>query len=804
MPEVTLAIVAILLVFAVPIIGGILGFVAVRKLGAMAEKLDLMRSQLDSMYRDIRKVEQIARGPAAKAEPEKEPPQEPAVPPRQVAAAPPPPPPPAPAVSKPAEEKRPEAEVSEEKARESVHTRQEVSRLAPQPPFAPAKAPGGDNSWAQFEKTVGTKWVAYAGGVLLFFAAAFFVKFAFDSGWLRLGPQARIAGGMIFSLALVVAGDMAIRRKMAPLGHSLMGAGLASLYAVIFAGYKIYDLYPQTAAFASMAAVTAGGMALAVLHDAVVMAIIAILGGFLTPVLLSTGVDARDALFTYVMLLDAGVLGVSIFKKWRALEILAFAGTTILYGAWHSSFYAEETLLPALLWLGGFYVVFLFVPFAYHLRTKDGITVERFLLAVANAVWAFVLSYQMLYQKHEVALGFVALALAAVYLVMGIVVRKRMPGEITAPVFGFVAMAITFLTMAVPLELGLNGILLAWAVEGPVLLYLGYRFDYKPVRVLAFCVLAIAFFRLVTENWPNHSALFVLFWNVKWGVAMSVPAAMAAFAVIHHRWRKMDWEVDRKLKITAAVVGGLLATALVAAEVTRWVTLRPLMSDSYSDYLAQCAVIFVLAVSAAIHMAAGVKTKCKAALGAGFAVLTVGILVLMPLYGDKKLLNYTIYANLRFVMGLLCVAGVFAYGKLAAKAVFEGDEAARIRVTGYSLGAVILLILLSTETYTYLLWAFAEAQKARWAASMSLSVVWSLYATAALALGFRWRTRYLRFAALALFGITAFKVVIVDMADLKQIFRIVSFFALGALLIAAAFLYNRVEKRVADFFGEKP
>jgi uncharacterized membrane protein len=96
-----------------------------------------------------------------------------------------------------------------------------------------------------------------------------------------------------------------------------------------------------------------------------------------------------------------------------------------------------------------------------------------------------------------------------------------------------------------------------------------------------------------------------------------------------------------------------------------------------------------------------------------------------------------------------------------------------------------------------------NAERANWAGQMSLSVVWSVYAAGALAFGFWKRLRVLRFAALGLFAVTALKVLTIDMADLERLYRIISFFGLGLLMIAAAYLYNRVERQIADFFGEK-
>lgn len=121
----------------------------------------------------------------------------------------------------------------------------------------------------------------------------------------------------------------------------------------------------------------------------------------------------------------------------------------------------------------------------------------------------------------------------------------------------------------------------------------------------------------------------------------------------------------------------------------------------------------------------------------------------------------------------------------------------------YIAGACLLLVLLSVEPSLYWYRTIEDSQQSQWLIQMSLSIVWSVYAAGALMIGFWRKIRPLRFAALALFGITAMKLVIVDMARVNQIYRIVSFLVLGLLMIGASYLYHRLEKRLARLDAEK-
>jgi uncharacterized membrane protein len=791
MDEIVILIVAVI---AIPIIGGILG------ISAFVRSISQRRSLqgLETMMRDLgTRLSRLEKGTKEGTAPA----------PREAAAT----------QATPGPRVISAADVAPAQARAAAPTAPPAAPigLAPAPPVAPPRPPvapprppmepgpawSAERTWGDFEKTLGTRWIAYAGVVALFFATAFFIKYAFDNGW--IGPTARVVIGIIFGLALLVAGDISVRRKMGILGQALIGGGLAILYLSLFAAYKWYDLIEQQPVFGFMVVVTAAGMVLAVLHNAAAIAVLAILGGFLTPIMLSTGVDARDALFAYILLLDLGVVGAAIFRKWRALEVLALAGTVVLYAGWYDQFYKKEALGPALWWLGAFYTVFLVLPFVYHLRTKEQIVIERFLVALANAAFAITWGYRILYADNREMLGFLALAVAAAYLAMGVVVRKRIPADAIG-LFGFVALAVTFLTMAVPLELGLNGILLAWAVEGPVLLYLGYRFKYRPVRIGAFVILGLAFGRLFIENWPSHAALFGLFWNAKFGAAISVPAAAGAFAVVH-RWMKKDATgLDAALKIAAACVGGFVATGLVNYEVGQWLDFRATEASEMSQYLPECSSVLVWALGAAGFLAGAQLTKSRAAVLVGLVSLAVSLAGFVGLYDTVEITDYYMFANVRFAASALPVALLFCYGyftRKTAETMWGGLR--KFGAVVYGFGAVALLVLLSVEPYQYAMSTIENAERANWAGQMSLSVVWSVYAAGALAFGFWKRLRVLRFAALGLFAVTALKVLTIDMADLERLYRIISFFGLGLLMIAAAYLYNRVERQIADFFGEK-
>jgi len=676
------------------------------------------------------------------------------------------------------------------------------TRLEQRPtPGGEPPRPGGTESrlrdlqwWEWFEESVGKRWMTWGGALALFISAGFFLKYAFENQW--LGPTGRVVLGLVAGGALLVTGDGCVRREMRALGQGILGGGLAILYVSVFAAFSFYELIPQIPAFGAMVILTAAGMSLAIMHDSIALGFLAVLGGFLTPLMMSTGQDARDSLFAYLTLLNFGVLGIALFRKWRALDVLAFAGTWLLFAGWFWKFYHPTALAPSICWVSVFFLTFLVVPVAYQIRSRSESSVEGFLLALANAVIAFGYCYWMLRPEYQYILGFVALAMAASYIVLGSLIRQRVPSD-SRSLLGFVGLSVVFLTLAVPLHLKMHGITLTWAVEGPVLLYLGYLYRYRPVRIAGFVVLVLAAWHLFTAHWPLHHANYVLFFNRYFFAAMSVSVAGAVYAIIHHVRENDATEVDRYLKVASAIAAGALALLVISGEVSQWLQFNASDFAAGTQYLTACSLAVIWASGSLGYLATALKFGSRVSFYTGLGALFLAALLSTLAYWHAGPKDYYIIINLRFFSGCVVAVTVFAFAVVANgwDDLFSEADRAIARTLAVAAG-LFPLWLLSHEAYAYCLETVATRRRARWSAQMALSIVWGTYAVLALGVGFWRRIREVRIAALALLVVVAAKVVLVDMAQVQQIFRIISFVVLGLAMISASYLYHRLEKRV--------
>ena len=227
------------------------------------------------------------------------------------------------------------------------------------PPPIPAEPEPAFN-WEQF---MGVKLFAWLGGGALLLTAIFFLRYSIAHGWLP--PAVRAALGFLTAAGLVVGGLWSIRRNFATTGQSLTATGIVMLYAVTFAcrAYYKFDFFQGFPASALMVLITVTAFLLAVRLEAQVVAILGLLGGFLTPIMLSTGMDNPPGLFGFIALLDLGLLAVLLHRRWDYLAALAALGTVAMEIGWAEKFFELSKLPTAVVVLVGFSALFALAVF---------------------------------------------------------------------------------------------------------------------------------------------------------------------------------------------------------------------------------------------------------------------------------------------------------------------------------------------------------------------------------------------------------------------------------------------------------
>jgi uncharacterized membrane protein len=195
-------------------------------------------------------------------------------------------------------------------------------------------------NWEQF---VGVKLLMWVGGLAAFLTVVFAVKYSFERNWIT--PALRVAAGFLTGIGLLASGVVIHRRKQYIVGaQTFCATGVVILYATTFACRSVYEFafFGVIPTFLLMVLITATAFLLAVRLDALVVAVLGICGGFLTPVLLSTGKDQPFGLFGYIALLNAGLMAVALTKRWQFLAVMGALGTVLMQLGWVAEFFVRE------------------------------------------------------------------------------------------------------------------------------------------------------------------------------------------------------------------------------------------------------------------------------------------------------------------------------------------------------------------------------------------------------------------------------------------------------------------------------
>jgi uncharacterized membrane protein len=310
------------------------------------------------------------------------------------------------------------------------------------------------------------------GVIVLFLGVAALLKYAADQGWLNVPMEFRLAGIAAAALgALVFAWRKRESHRLFAL--SLQGGAVGVLILTIFAAFKLYAMLPAGFAFALLVAVVAGGAMLAVLQDAMALAVLAIVGGFLAPVLISTGHGNHVALFSYYAVLNAAVFAIAWIKPWRVLNLIGFAFTFGIGTWWGVLDYRAEFFASTEPFLLLFFAFYLLLPLLYALRQAperrdfvDGT------LVFGTPLVAFALQVALL-ERARLPLAFSAVGAAGIYVVLAALELRRFRLKLLGESHALLALG--FATLAVPLALSAQATACTWAIEGAALVWLGLR-----------------------------------------------------------------------------------------------------------------------------------------------------------------------------------------------------------------------------------------------------------------------------------------------------------------------------------------
>jgi uncharacterized membrane protein len=454
----------------------------------------------------------------------------------------------------------------------------------PSPPSAfvpPPPPPYRAEPTQDLESRIGSHWLNRIGITAVLIGISYFLKYAFDNNW--IGASGLVGIGLLAGIAIVAWSERFRSRGYQAFSYSLKAVGIGALYLSLWAAFQVYNLVPGGVAFAAMVVVTASTAVMAVVQDAEILAAFALTGGFSTPLLVSTGQNHEIALFTYVALLDAATLVLVVLKPWRRLLLLSYLATLGLNVAWYFAYYDRSELTVTLTFTTLFFAIFAIAPLIARPTDKStAFSTLPMFLAFVNAGVYFLQTYVMFESVDKNFMAWFALALAAVYLYLSKLAKDRYPDPENAVKLQMLhlALAVGFVTIAIPLRLDGHWITLGWLVEAAVLLWVADRIHSDFLNAFAVVALGLGIVRLLVLDNFDTSTLFFNSRMLTYGVAIAILALVAWFGA------KRKDEPGRQAAALALICLNVLALVALSREVSDYYTHQQaaLPHERYQDW----------------------------------------------------------------------------------------------------------------------------------------------------------------------------------------------------------------------------
>lgn len=680
---------------------------------------------------------------------------------------------------------------------------------APKPPAPPKppkpKTPSFFERNPDIEKFIGENLANKIGIGILVVGIGFFVKYAIDQDWINEIGRVFIGilcGGILLGLAHW------LRKTFTAFSSVLVGGGIAVLYLTIYIAFHTYGMFGPTIAFLLMVVITSFAVLFSLAYNKVELALVALLGGFASPIMASTGEGNYVALFIYITILDVGMMVLSFYKKWPLVNIVSYACTVLLYGTWMSTqfnYEAPNMISGALIFATGFYLVFFAMNLINNIKERRPFGALEFALLLSNTFFYYAAGMYILNNPTGIdfrGLFTVALGVFNFGFAYALYRSSRVDKNL---VFLLIGLVLTFVSLAAPIQLQGNYITLFWAAETVLLLWLSQKSGIRLMKLTSHAVMALMIISLMMDLQQVYEAqetpLAIVF-NKGYLTSLFVVASFVLTLLL------LKNEKPERQFINLGVYKNIITIAAVMLIYTmNLLELTHHISANYpEDFQLQILsvgsynMLFILALLLAVP-----KLTVPGDVRNAFAFLSVlAVLMYAGIYFQQTVVaRYNMIvehqSSTAFYIHYIIVALVIPVCAIGIARIKELKEFNLRTSNAYSWFYVVFFVFLaSTELDNVVLLAGGTDANMEHVLSQNhkigFPILWGLTSFVLIAIGLKWKLRHLRIISLTLFLVTLVKLFAVDIRGISEGGKIAAFISLGILLLTVSFMYQRLKK----------
>lgn len=681
------------------------------------------------------------------------------------------------------------------------------------------------------EKFIGENLINKIGMLILALGISFFVKYAIDKDWIN--EPARVGIGILCgSLIMMIAHKL--KKNYGAFSAVLVAGAISVFYFTIYIAFHEYQLFSQTIAFSIMALITVFSTLVSVSYDRQELAVLSLIGGFAAPFMLSTGEGNYVVLFSYVAILNLGLLAVSYFKKWKIATILDFIFTTILFVGWCVIEISKNDFehFGALTFATVFYFIFSLTIVLNNLRNKGVFSKIEYFILIANTFIFFGMGMLILKDIASNLTGLFTLLLA-VYNVMYATILYKKFGLDKNAVYLLIGLALTFVTLTIPIQFNGNQITLFWSAEVVLLFWLSQKSKIEAFKLGAIIVQVLSIISVLID-WELYAS----------SAALSVvlnPLFIAGFGVsvsLFLSYWLMKKEANIVTKFFTLDIDFYKTIVLVAFVLVTYFTGLLEMNYQANQFLENTAsarsfpiTYHFVFVAFLLFFAEKLKKKniekVVLLISCISIFLFIGNLYEIPSNEIVQNLVLSMDSNYAFyfhyiILGCLSYFGFQLFTKTSTVFHIKPTQSKWLPwlfvfAVVYTLSNEIMIhglhfsdinaTISEVETLDqeYLKYNLVETKISEIKTQIikiGYPILWGVFSFVFLIIGIKKQWKILRIIALSLLGVTILKLFVYDIKNVSETGKIIAFILLGVLILIISFVYQKIKKLVNDETSE--
>jgi uncharacterized membrane protein len=657
-------------------------------------------------------------------------------------------------------------------------------------------------SHPDLEKFIGENLINKIGIAILVLAIGFFVKYAIDNNW--VGPVGRVGIGILCGGILIgIAHQM--RNSYKAFSSVLVGGGLAIFYFTITLAYYQFHLFNQPTSFIILVVITCFAVALSLLYNKQELAVIALIGGLASPFMVSSGHANYHALFSYLVLLNAGLLIIAYNKSWRILNISAFVLTVLVFFAALFTL-SQPTYATGFIYATVLYLLFFTINVANNIRENRKFVSSDFTILLTNTALYFGAGLYLLTVMHEENYrGLFSASLAAINLILSFLLFKNKKVD-TNILYLLIGITLTFISLTAPIQLHGHNITLFWAAETVLLYWLYQKSEINLMKLTSFIVWGAMLLSLLID-WSNVYSFSGLTLNIiaNKGFITTLVAAISSYLLFRLIGKNKSEDVyGAKMNSSFYKYASFILLFLSGVlEINHQFLNRYPRTSLNSIYLMLYVPGFVYIFFLLSKRISVIELSWKIA----GILISLSVIVYFMFYPDFFDVQYSILVQHTASVAHFwahwigaCFIGLIFYELIfIAKNHLTAHES---KLASWILaGTVVLFLSLEVSLAGNILF-YSPTNSLNQIQTIyiktGLPILWGLSSFSLMWLGMRYKSRILRIISLTFFSITLVKLFVFDIQNIPPAGKIAAFFCLGVLLLIISFMYQKVKKIIVE------